>query len=316
MNSRLTLAAVVFTGAGLVGFGCASEKRARPVEPAALSSLEAPRYADAVQKYNQRVDRLPRIWARTVFGLNYTEEDGRLRKEQFEGHLQLVQPSELALSGGKSITDTLFWLGCDAERFWWFEMGDVSAAHVGRHVNVGQECAEDLSLPARPLDIIKLIGVTPLDPEARGRCGWSTNGQWAVIDTPTPTGSMHVFVDPASYEPGWIKLLDRAGRTVVFAELLAYDNVSLRQGDAVNPPRMATRVLVRRPDAQGELRLNFAAMSDGADRVGRLNPEAFRFESLLNRLRPARVDVLDSACPEPAWREGSATEAEVPGDGQ
>lgn len=306
----MRIAPAIALALACAGAGCAGARRAQPVEPSALTTLEAPRFADAARKHNERAERLGRLWARTVFGVNYTDDEGKLRREQFEGHLQLAQPVRMALSGGKSITSTLFWLGCDPERFWWLELGERSIAHVARHENIGSPCAHDIDLPARPREIISLLGVTTIDESARGRCGWSTNGQWMVIDAPTPDGAIHLFVDPRTYEPGWIKLIDRAGRTIVFSELLNYDNVSVRDAQAATPPRLATRVIIRRPGDEGEIRLNFAGMSDGADRDGRLQPEAFQFEALVNRFNPGRIVVLDADCPSPAYSVAPASSAD------
>lgn len=309
---RLMLWVLMGAAAALAG-GCAGNRTRVAAEPGALSTLEAPSYAEVAAKHNERVARLDRLWSRAVFSVRYTDEDGRDRREQLEGHLQLVRPGKLALSGGKSITDTLFWLGGDGERMWWFELGDASRAYVAREANLGQPCCRQPDIPSHPRDVIDLLGVTPLptDPRA-GRTGWSTNGQWIVVEAPSQEGRLQLFLDPRTHEPGWVKLMDRSGRTLVFAELTDYENVDVRDGLSPYMPRVATRISIRRPDDTGEIRLSLGGMSDGRDRDGRLAPQAFDFDALRSALRPVEVVVLDRSCPNPALVESTETGSASP----
>ncbi len=283
--------------------GCASRERtAAPTTGAsrangAAAERPAPSFEAIAARYNERTARLGQVWASAVVRLEYVDEDGDLRREQGEGHLQFIAPTRLALSVGK-LSETIFWLGCDAERYWWFDLSERDEAVVGRHENVGRPCSQNVGLPAHPLDIIELLGVSPLYASQPGeaRVGWSTDGKWIVVETPARLGVKHVFLDPTTYEPAWIKLYaDRDGQPIVFAELTNYQNVNVR-GVGGYFPRMASRISIRRPADEGEIRLTLASMSDGSDREDRLNADAFRFEALQQAFRPQALVVADENC--------------------
>lgn len=298
------LAAMALVGAALLA-GCAST----PGKAAVRRSGPAPDYARVAARYNERAAKLGRVWARAVFRVDYTDEEGRERREQLEGHLQFAQPARLALSGGKSITDTLFWLGCDATRFWFFELGETRRVTVGRHENIGLPCCETAGLPAQPLDVIALLGVTPL-PATGGRTGWSTDGRWLVVEAPGRAGTIQLFLDSDSLEPAWVKLLRTPeGRAdagdmadaQVFGELTDYEPLTLRDAAPGAYPRIASHVSIQRPGSDDRIRLSLFAPSDGRDRSGRLAPEAFDFDALMKAFAPKRIAVLDASCPTPAY---------------
>ncbi len=266
---------------------------------------DPPAYDDIARRYNERADRLTRVWARATVQLSWTDERGRRRDEQGEGHLQLIQPSSLALSVGK-LGEVLFWLGCDDERYWLFERGDADRAAIGRHANVGLECSRALGAPVHPLDLIEVLGVTPLPVSdsgvgpSPGRTAWSSDGRWLVVEAPARTTVRRLLLDPATLVPTGIELSDPrdAGGPLVRAVLEDFGPVTLA-GVGGFFPQMPTRIEVR--SAQGDDRavLHLSDMSDGR-RNNRLSPDVFDFAALRDALAPRVLDVLDADCPNPA----------------
>lgn len=135
----------------------------------------------------------------------------------------------------------------------------------------------------RPLDIIRLLGITPLDGRG-GAAQWSRDGTLLGVTTRTGAGEgagyQRVWVDPSSYEARKVELFDAAKRVVLIADLDRYAHVLLR-GTGMVSPRVAGRVLVYEPGTETEIRLSLSGMEDGAERM---SPGAFDFETLVSQL--------------------------------
>jgi len=294
---------VIVLAAGLLSLvGCGGGRTAASVDRGERSAGVS--YAELASAHNARATRLGRLWARAAVQLKYTDREGVERREQGEGHLQVIQPSRLALSVGK-LGEVLFWLGSDERMFWWFELGDASRASVALHENATRPCAGELALPVHPLDLLDLLGVTPL-PE-RSASGVVVDGAGRyVVDVPARVGARRVFFDAESRRPVRVEIW-RAGETspAVRAELSEYERVNVPGVGGVDP-RVASRVRVRHLESGSEMVLFLSDMNDGS-RSGRLEPIAFDFGGLLDAHAPREVVVLDEGCPRSAW--GSASGA-------
>ncbi len=268
--------------------GCASS----PSGPAG-SRDGAPSYADVARAHNARAARLQRLWARAAVQLRYTDDQGRERRDQGEGHLQILQPGRMALSVGK-LGEVVFWLGSDAERFWWFDLGEESVAAIGRHENANRPCAGELPLPVHPLDLLDLLGVTELPARSRSAPVIGPGGR-VVVDVAARVGVRRVYFEPETMRPARIELW-LAGETEpsVEAILSDYERVDLPSVGGVDP-RAASRVSVTARETGAELVLFLSDLNDGS-RPGRLEPFVFDFGELAGALNPRRVVVLDEAC--------------------
>ncbi len=293
-------------GSALVGVvalvaGCAGSAPRDSIDTRADAAL--PSYESLAARYNERAELLGRVWARAVVEMRFVDADGRNKSEQGEGHFQFIAPSRLALSVGK-LGEVIVYLGCDDQRFWWFERGDADRVSVCRHENAGTACSESIGLPARPLEIIDLVGVLPL-PERGGKVQRSTRGE-IVVDIPSAGGGggfTRLAMDESRLEPSMIGIY-AAGATqpVLLARLDEYANVQIAGRGGI-PPRMASRIFITHDESDTEIRLWLAAMTDGV-RERRLPPEAFSFDALRKAFNPREVRVLDAACPNPALSSG------------
>jgi hypothetical protein len=285
----------------LVPAGCATAPAKADAERGA-----PPSYAEVAARYNERVEPLQRLWGSAVARLEYRDEQGRLRREQGEGVLQLIQPSRFALDVGK-LGETLLWLGCDEQRYWMFELHEADRAQVGLHANLGRPCNRPAGLPAHPLDIIELLGVTPMPvdwPTARpdqpvGETKWSSDGRLLIVDTPARRAYRRLYLDPETYLPQRAEIYSFPERELVlFATLSEYERVRIRAGAR---PLMAGRIIIERPGEETKITLDLGSMTDGSFRADRLISDAFSFEALLSAYRPEEVIVLDAACPQSAF---------------
>ncbi len=276
----------------LGGGGCTTPARDGQRAAAVNDSGGVPSYAEVAAAHNARAARLGRLWSRAAVQLRYTDAEGTVRREQGEGHLQIVQPANLALSVGK-LGEVVFWLGSDAERFWWFDLGDASTASVGRHENAMKPCIGELPLPVHPLDLLDLIGVTPL-PASSATAPVVGPGGRVVVDVPARAGVRRLFFDASTMRPVRVELWV-AGKSTpeVVSELTEYERVDVAEGGV--DPRTASRISVRDLGSDSEIVLFLSDMNDGS-RAGRLAPFVFDFDELLDAHRPARVVVLDEWC--------------------
>ncbi len=280
LASALALVALVLSGCG----------GARTVAPRARA---IPAYEDIASAHNARVDRLSRVWARAAVQLRYTDSEGRTRREQGEGHLQVLQPDRLALSVGK-LGEVIFWLGSDSERFWWFELGDNSAAAVARHANAMKPCVGESPIPVHPLDLLDLLGVTALPARSAVAPVLGPGGR-VVVDVPARAGARRMYFDPETMRPARVELwLPGASEPAVESVLTEYERVDVPSEGGVDP-RAASRVSVTVRETGAELVLFLSDLNDGS-RPGRLESFVFDFEELVGAHRPSRVVVLDEAC--------------------
>ncbi len=284
---------------------------AEPEPVRATADVAAPE-AKVLASYASRASSLSRLWARVVFVLEYKDADGHARSEQGEGHLQFLAPDRLALSLGK-VGQRVLYLGCDHDRFWFFDMTDGGRAYVGRNANVGKPCTEDTGLPANPLDVLATLGVCALPEGSVGRIGGGV-GEARIFST-TPSGRLRITAGIDTGEPSRIELLPGAagdgatwaGSPTIVATMSEYTPVEMRGGGA--PVRMPKQIVMEARAREMKLTLHLYDPVRGSEK--QLPPQAFDLDHLLDRLAPASVRELDAGCdaaplPDgaPAQREG------------
>lgn len=275
------------------GYGCSSG-------PARVADGPPPSYDESAEAYNERAGRLERLWARASVQVSMVDEDGRRRREQGEGHLQIVQPRNLALTVGKHIDRTYFYLGSSEEWFWWFDMADTSerVALVGTHAGASRARAEEFGVPVHPLDLMLVLGITPI-PEggaSRATTRWSDDETALIIEHPTRWGSARLELDPTRWEPSRIVLFDEDGREVVTSDLSRYRDVRVR-GDLPPWPRVPGMADIRLHEIDADVKISLFAPESSQDRPRGV---AFELEQLLEAYGIHRLASLDD---EPASGE-------------
>lgn len=263
--------------------------------------VPTPTYATIVERWNDRVDGLDRLFVRANLLVDYFDEKGELQRETPEGRLQVVRPDKLALSLGKAGAN-LFWFGSDEERYWWLDMSkdDARVAAIGKHTNFDRGASRRLGLAIRPLDLIKVLGISPLDPKARARVDWSEDGALVVVTllSTNPTeGSVRMFLVPGLFMPRTIELSGPDGQLEVIAEHEGEERVEItRQIPAAigaRPP-ISSRVTISHLSSGTQIRLTMTGAKDGP-----VSDKAFDFDELRKRFVIDRIVDLD-APPKPA----------------
>lgn len=332
----------------LVGCGAAESSRSRP-EQGTTDSVRKP-VPDAgalVAQYNKRLEHLSRIKARAVVRLRYRDEDNELRNEQVEGLLQVIRPDRLALSLGKA-GKTGAWFGCDASRYWWFDLEKTPSAIVGERTPDGEQARRVLGLSIAPWHLIELLGITPLNAADVRSIAWSSDGQSLVVtlrfpgtvaaagesaaakDQDPPDHLLkRLTVDPRNAFPARIEIVepgtvapdssrsDSGAETVLAASELAGDErVELKDSPAGERPRMPATVFVTAPGQEAEIRLSLSGVTDA-----RIADASFDFDKLLahfdvapERVRKAAEVLRERSAPRPAPASAGSTPGEPLGD--
>lgn len=301
---RLVLSIGGVGAALLIGAGCESTSstaslaggpdRGGVVRP-------GPVYQDVATAYNRRVEQLDRVFARANLSITYFDEHGERQKEDPEGRLQVVRPDRLALSLGKA-GQTLFWFGCDPAQYWWFDLSDNSRriAAVGRHDRFDQSASRRIGLAVRPLDLIGVLGITPLDTAGPGATQWSEDGTLIGITTPIARrGWQRLWVDPKTYVPRTIEIFDQQRQLVLIADHEGLEAVEqTRTGSGGRAPQISGRITASHVDSGTDIRLTLTGARDGP-----ISDKAFDLPTLLEKYSVEEVIDLDR----PARARPSAT---------
>jgi len=280
----VVVAAAVACAAG--AGGCKSGP-ASPAEPAA----KLPDYTEIAERHNARVARLSRVWSLATISMTWTEESGKKRWEQGNGHLQHEAPMNTALSIGK-LGETLFWVGTDDEQYWIIDLQKERRAYIGSHDMLTRERVAELGLAVAPAELPMLLGLRPLPvtfargaPRPTVRAG---SGDTVVISIPDERRTLAYTFDARRSMPRQIRVLDSAGRVLLTADLRDDDHVAIAGQDAFLP-MMATLIDIRDEIDGASIKLTLSQMSDR-----RINPVNFDLAKLTETLGVTEFIDLDA----------------------
>lgn len=286
-----TIAGVALGGAAaLLSTGCQTHQ-GEPAAPRAEFG-QLPAFAEVVSRYNVRAEKLGKLWARAVIRLTYKDEKGTAHTDQGEGLLQMSRPDRVALSIKKA-GRMLFWFGCDAQRYWFFDVVEDKIARVGSHARPGEpERTDSAGIAIPPRELFELIGMAPLDAAAAGRTAWSPDGSVLLVTIPDPRGGVRVVsLDPSSLEPRRIERRTNSGRVVLAADLKDYEGVELAGVGGLRP-RLATHIDAAHAESDTRIRLDLSEMRDSG-----LSDKAFVFEELCRALGAETIIDVDRLPP-------------------
>jgi hypothetical protein len=285
-----------------------------------LAPRPLPTYAEIAAAQNARAAMLDRFWAATTAIVTYEDQDGVVRTEQAEGHLQIIQPTGVALSLGKQITSEIyFYLGSNDEFYWWLDRLDPErgVAYIGTHAMATPQRAARFGAPVHPLDLLDLLGITPLPgdggaelldpvhaqaPETAGgdgsvagappgvRVAWSPDGSLVMVDVPGRFGTRRVSFEPDTLMPRRVEILDDRGRVVVYSTLAGEVVASVLE-DSRQRPLVSSQVEVLIPGSQTSIRLRMDRIENRGSRQ-RDNP--FNLEGVLRAYPVDRIEDLDA----------------------
>lgn len=299
---RLALSGTLVTV--LVCQGCHTDSQPAASSPAvpaspALPVARAPRtdplpsYSVITRAWNARVQGLDRFYARLTWRVRGFDADRQPIDESAEGHLQILQPRRVSVIVSK-VGSPVFYIGSDDDRYWLIDRSvDPALALVGRHDSVTLAKTARLGVFVHPLDLLELLGISPLDPEARPlEARWSATGQ-AVITIPARFGFKRLWLDLPALRPTRIELFSPDAALAARADLADYESVSVRSQPALRPS-VATELQINVPmaGAAGQSRLDIRMRLFGAE-ARDPRAAAFDYPGLKERAAVGREVDLD-----------------------
>ena len=286
-----TVVAVAFAAWWAAGCSGAADRSAR-VEHEASSPRPLPAYAAVAAGYNARIAELARLSSPVSVLIDRRRDDGDGRtRDQLDGNLSVVPPCSTALRLDKAGVNAAY-LGSNDFAYWWFDLGGAEpVALAGSHLKASRDAASEFGLPVHPLEFIELLGVLPLqvDPAATDAIGRGADGTGLVVVAPSRWGLRRLELDPSTFEPRSIELLDADGTTAVSAALSDYRPayVEGRPGVSVRVP---TKVRVRVPGDDTLVTLVLASPSVPL----KIKPRAFELSGLIDAYGVRRFVDLDA----------------------
>ncbi len=225
----------------------------RPVEPERRGDV--PTYFELVHRYNKRLARLERLRVAS-FPIVYIwrDEEGVKHMERCNGELAIIVPDRLMLKVKSLATGTFMWAGSNQTHYWFFDLREKKdrRAYFGQHAKLGKGRSRDLPVPLHPRELPWLLGIVPLE----GKIATPPPlVRWAqshlVVDVPGVP--MRLWIDPRTYQPVRVDLVNEAGGSEISSVLSNPRLVRLEESSAW--PRMATRIIITRLQEDQEIRL-------------------------------------------------------------
>jgi hypothetical protein len=272
--------------------GCAGDSASRA--PAPIRRGPAPSYLDVAAQYNARVARLDSLWSRAIVRLWYHDADGKEHTDQLEGYFQFRRPRDVNLTLQK-VGQNAAVLGSSADRYWFMDLGDARLARYGEHARATPERIAALGLPVYPLDLLGLVGVTPLpgleDLDSPPTVAWSPDGRALIVTVPMGAGaSRRLTLDPRTMEPSRIEALDPGGAALLVSELSRYTDIAVIGARPGHPPRIAGEIVASFDRDRTRVRMRLNDPETGGKRP---TPAVFDFDTLVNSYGIRRVESLD-----------------------
>lgn len=263
-----------------------------PIKPAEIT------YNELAERYNQAVEPLGTLWARTDVVIEWREAaaegdsgGGELRREQGEGKFMYRRPDDTALLVEK-LGQIYLWAGSDASRYWLFDLTDSDAkrAYVGAFDRLGGPGRRSYPLPVRPDAVPLLIGLLPLpvleDAEAAPPIE-RYQGQYLVE---VPGGGMRLLIDPERFRPTRIDLTDAQGYSILTAKLEGAFPVDVPGVRKTRWPTICERAEVYVAGYESRLTV---AMDFVTNDPRKVTDTQFDFEAVKQGLRVEKVIPLD-----------------------
>jgi hypothetical protein len=275
---------------------CESTKHT-PSEPP-IARGQVPPYATVATAYNARVARLERLAAAGDVRVHYKDDKGKPLSDQVESNVQLALPASVAVRLDK-VGQAIFYLGSNDTRYWWFDLTDEKTALVGSHDKATPESVAAFGLPVHPLDLLEIFAIKPIpaaesEQAAHAALAWSKDGRLLGLTLPGRwQGSRRFWLDPKTYDPLHVELLDNSGRVGASAVLSRYEQVEVI-GDARVHPRMATDFQIDLPTQQAKVALRLSGLKNPGEAQ---KPKLFDLDFLLKYYKIQKTIDIDQHQP-------------------
>jgi hypothetical protein len=260
-----------------------------------------------VAAHNQRVADLGRLRTPVTLVIDSPDpaegEPDRRRRDQLEGNLQLIQPSNVSLRVDK-VSQTLFVLGSNENRYWWIEFTDPRRAFVGGMSLATPAKVARFGLALHPLDLLEMAAITPLSAGATGGWDRSRGGEGGVLRVrdrlasegfaaanAVAWGWRELLIDPTTLQARAVWLLSPEGRAIAWSELDRYVEVPV-DGKGRSAARIASRIRAVVFTEQGNTVLDMS-LSQPENAGNRIRTGQFDLDRVLDTYEVAEVVDVD-----------------------
>jgi hypothetical protein len=292
---KRTMAAVMFCALATLIVGCRSGQIRDPDTGSVVVRGAVPSYEVVASGYNARVENLERVEAQVSLTVTAKNDKGERISNQLEGHLNVMLPSSVSLRVNK-ITQPIFYLGSNEQQYWWIDLtADPKVAMVGRHAKATPEAVSSFGIPVHPLDLIEVLAVRPLPTTGEGgdqaRLSWSENGRALVVSLPGRWGERRFSLEPETYDPIRIELLDGAGNTVVSAVHTDFVTAEV-VGNVGARPRLSKRIDLTLPAQDATVTV---AVYEPRNPGPQMRVQVFNLRTVLQAYNVQKVVDIDNA---------------------
>jgi len=292
---KRTMAAVMFCAVATLNVGCRSGQVREPDKGGAVQRGELPAYDVVAAKYNERVAGLEQVETLVSLGITAKNEKGERIKNQVEGNLKIKLPSSASMrvdKAGKSI----FYLGSNEQHYWWIDLtADPKVAMVGQHAKATPESVSNFGVPVHPMDLIEVMAVRPLPAKGEGgdraKLAWSENGRALIVSLPGRWGERRFSLDPETYDPIRIELLDGTGNTVVSAVHTDFVTAEV-VGNVGARPRLSKRIDLTLPAQDATVTV---AVYEPKNPGPQMRVQVFNLRAVLQAYNVQKVVDIDGA---------------------
>ena len=262
-----------------------------------------PTYDKVQARADERVGAIDRFWATAVVGLRYVDVDGKKRRQQGEGHFQVVKPANVALTIGK-LGEIYLLLGCDDDQFWWIERLDEKVAYVGDQNGARDLALRRMGVPVLPTDLLMLADLNAWPAPGSESAGTVIEceredfdpSQIFAVRFVEPDRIRVVYLTRLAFEPVGVDLISPRGELIARSDLSNFERV-LNHIDPLQHQRVPTRITVEVPSAQSRIELTLSRAEISSRRP---KPVVFDFSELVRRFRIDTIVRLEDIQREPA----------------
>lgn len=251
-------------------------------------------YREVAEGYNATVAQFDKLFLRTYVRLAWQETDGEgntsYRSEAGDGKIMYAAPGNTVLTVEK-LSRVYLWAGSNHEQYWLFDQVDESnkVAYVGRYGAAagGGGDTRMLPIPFRPDAVPYLLGLTALDPGLDSPV-YLYDGQYLI----EPAGSrLRMLIDPASFRPTRVDLLDSRGWSMVTCKLTGRFGVEV---DGVPSQRWPVVCDDAELFVSGQASNMSIELIHATTNPRRVRDQLFDLDVLMEALKPDRVVDLDA----------------------
>lgn len=269
-----------------------------PLKPADIT------YAELAERYNAAIEPLSTLWSRADIDIAWAEvnEEGDRKVRSESGNGKFIMRRGQVLNDVAMTVEKLgkiyLWAGSNQASYYLFDRvdGDNKTLYLGKHAHQQFLNGEPMSdpkpfpLPIHPSSVPRLLGLEPLPgglfPEPETTMDLY-RGQYLLNE---PERHLRMLIDPKTFRPTRVDLLDRKGFSVLTAKLSGVLEVEADRS-LPSPPLICEKAEIFVSGYESRFTLKFQSATTSSRKV---RDPMFDLEALKKALKPDQVIDLNA----------------------